>query len=232
MLILAIETATDYSSVALYEDDTELSAWRECTHQDLLRKLASEVGKVFASAGKEFAELDLVTVGLGPGSFTSLRVGLATAKGVCLAHNLPLVGVPSLAALTWQARASLAGLACPVLDARRGEVYAGFFRLAEETVERIGEEFVADGPALAARLAATGESVTLLGQTDLAPVQEAAKQSPVLPGETMGPDAAGIAYLGARLFAAHGGHDLDSLKPIYVRKSYAEEKFDLDLGLK
>jgi tRNA threonylcarbamoyladenosine biosynthesis protein TsaB len=235
MLLLAIETATDHSSVALFEGEVEVASWRERTHQDLLRRLASEVGGVMGRAGRAFSALDLIAVGLGPGSFTSLRVGLATAKGLSLAWDVPLVGVPTLAALTWQARAQFIDLACPVLDARRGEVYAGLFRVEGEAVTRVGEEFVADAPTLAARLREAGEPVTLLGETDLPPVQEAvAVPDPRFPilDSWASPDAAAIAHLAALHFAQSGPDDPDALKPIYVRKSYAEEKFDIDLGLR
>ena len=113
VLTLALETATDRASVVLWEEGVELAAWRETTHQDLLRRLAGEAGRVMEEAGREFSCLDLLCVGLGPGSFTSLRVGLATAKGFSLAYGTPLVGVGSLAAMAWQLRGRVAGLACP-----------------------------------------------------------------------------------------------------------------------
>ena len=236
MLTLALETSTDRASAALFEARCELAAWRTHTHQDLLRRLPDEIGLLFARAGRAFCDLGLVAVGLGPGSFTSLRVGLATAKGIGLARDVPLAGVPSLAALTWQARASLDRVACPVLDARRHELYAGFFRALPEGVVRVGEEFVADAAALAARVAALDEPVTILGGASLPAVAELAVL--LRPRETRfldspsWPDASAIAHLGQRAFAARGADDLDSLRPIYVRRSYAEEKSDIDLGLR
>ena len=120
MLTLAIETATEQAGVVLWEAGRELAAWREVTRQDLLVRLAGQVSQVLSQAERDFEELDLICIGLGPGSFTSLRVGLATAKGLSLAHGTPLVGVGSLAAMAWDFRARVTGLACPVLDARRG----------------------------------------------------------------------------------------------------------------
>jgi len=236
MLTLAIETATDTSSVVVTEEGEELAGWRQVTRQDLCRRLAGEVGRVLEAATRTFHDLDLVCVGLGPGSFTSLRVGLATAKGLCLARHLPLVGIPSLAAMAWQMRHLVTGLACPVLDARRGEVYAGLFRARDDRVERAQEEFVADAVGLADRLRATCEPVTVFGQTDLVPLAtiEAALEgkATLLREPPVVPDAAAIAHLGKGRFREHGADDLSSLHPIYVRKSYAEEKFDLDLGLR
>jgi tRNA threonylcarbamoyladenosine biosynthesis protein TsaB len=247
MLVLALETATDHSSVAVVDDNRPLAAWREVTHQDLLRRLAGEVRRVLAAAGRASTDLGLVAVGLGPGSFTSLRVGLATAKGICAARDLPLVGISSLAAMVWQSHErGLSGLACPLLDARRGEVYAGLFRVSDPDVIRAQEEFVATAAGLAERLRTAGEPVTLLGQADLPPVREARQALSglvsVLPGAPVWPDAVTIAYLACRAFDRHGGDDraggatgatdLDTLRPIYVRKSYAEEAASIDLGLR
>jgi len=236
VLTLAIETATDRSSVVVTRDGDELAGWREFTHQDLCRRLAGEVGRALAGARVAFDDLDLVCVGLGPGSFTSLRVGLATAKGICLARGLPLVGVSSLAAMAWQRRAWIEGLACPVLDARRGEVYAGVFRAGEDGVARVQEEFVADAAGLAERIRQFSEPVTLFGQTDLIPLAEIeaalAGGAPILRDQPILPDAAAVAHLGEVTFRPHRGDDLAALRPIYVRKSYAEEKGDLDLGLR
>ncbi len=236
MLTLGIETATDHSSLVLREGDAELAAWREVTHQDLLQRLAGEVGRVLAQGRRRFEQLELVAVGLGPGSFTSLRVGLATAKGLCLAHGVPLVGVPSLAAMTWQVRARFPGVVCPLLDARRGEVYGGLFQVEGEAVTRVAEEFVATPASLGERVAALGAPVVVLGQMDLAPVEEIAAALPgtatLVRDEVIVPEAGAVAVLGERQFAHRGGDDAGDLHPIYVRKSYAEEKFDLDLGLR
>jgi tRNA threonylcarbamoyladenosine biosynthesis protein TsaB len=248
VLTLAIETATDHSSVVLVQnasgsagvspalDGDELSSWRETTHQDLCRRLAGEVGRVLAGGHKQFSDLDLVCVGLGPGSFTSLRVGLATAKGICLARDLPLVGVSSLAALAWQMRDWVTGLACPLLDAKRGEVYGGIFRAGADWVEQFHPEFVADAAGLAVRIGALDEPVTVFGQTDLIPLAEIetalAGRATVLRDRPLLPDAAALARLGEIKLREHGPDDLASLSPIYVRKSYAEEKGDLDLGLR
>jgi len=236
MLVLAVETATECASVALVEEGRELASWRERTHQDLLLRLAGEVGRVLSRAGRTFAQLDLVCAGLGPGSFTSLRVGLATAKGLCLAYGAPLTGVSSLAAMAWQRRAHITGLACPVLDARRGEVYGGLFRIGGESVTRLAEEFVASPAGLAERLAGCECPVSVFGEVDRLPVGELADalagRAELVRDEVVLPDAGAVAALGARRFAEAGADDLTSLHPIYVRKSYAEEKLDLDLGLR
>jgi tRNA threonylcarbamoyladenosine biosynthesis protein TsaB len=235
MLVLAIEAATERASVALVEDGSERASWRDDTSEDLCRRLAVEVGGVVARANTAFPQLDLVVAGLGPGSFTSLRIGLATAKAVALAHNLSLVGVSSLAAMAWKMTADLHGLLCPALDARRGDLYAAAYRTSPAGLEQVIAEFVAKPDALAAALVELGHPVTVFGQLPPAAVgqleQIGGNRVTVLPARVL-PDAVALAELGRRRFEAHGADDLPTLRPIYIRKSYAEEASDLDLGLR
>jgi tRNA threonylcarbamoyladenosine biosynthesis protein TsaB len=236
MLILAFETSVEHASVVVAEDDQELSAWRAEAHGDLCQRLASEVRSLFVSAERELRDIDLVAVGLGPGSFTALRIGLATAKAIALAWDLPLVGVSSLAAMAWQMRRRLAGLVCPLLDAKRGECYGALYSTTPDRVDPIVPEFVAPVGGLTERLPPGEEPVTVFGQLDTDAISAAASalgtRAKHWPQEPVYPDALAVAELGRLRFAAEGGDDIVSLRPIYVRKSYAEERLDLDLGLR
>jgi len=235
MRVLAIETATDRASVALVEGGSERATWRGDTSEDLCQRLAIHVADVVAEAKTAFAQLDLVAAGLGPGSFTSLRIGLATAKAIAFAHSLPLVGVCSLAAMAWQMTAERRGLLCPALDARRGDLYAAVYRAGGTGLEQVKAEFLAKPDALAAQLAELGEEAAVFGQLppaaitqleQLGGVRVAILRDPVLP------DAVDVAELGRRGFEAQGPANLPALRPIYIRKSYAEEEFGIDLRLR
>ncbi len=236
MLTLALDTAVRRASVVLADDDRELASWRADTHQDLCRRLAPEISDLIERAGRTFPDIDLIAVGLGPGFFTSLRVGLATAKAIALSLDRPLVGVSSLAAMAWHARDRLAGLVCPMLDARRGEVYAAIYRASPHRVEQVEPEFVADPSGLGQRLRPHEESVHLFGQMDAIPVDRIVEA--VGPRacphrrEAVLPDALAVAQLSRRRYTRQGGDDPAPLRPIYVRKSYAEERFDIDLGMR
>jgi tRNA threonylcarbamoyladenosine biosynthesis protein TsaB len=236
MLVLALDTAVERASLVLADDDRELAAWRAHSRHDLCRRLAPELPQLMARARRAFDDLDLVAVGLGPGSFTALRVGLATAKGIALARDLHLVGVSSLAAMAWQVRDRLPSLACPMLDARRGEVYAAVYRTADDGVHALAPEFAASPSDLAQRLSSLDQHVTLFGQLDRLPAEEIARAVGSHPhlwrDETILPDALAVAQLGRRRYNASGADDPASLRPIYVRISYAEERFDIDLGLR
>lgn len=113
MLILAFDTATDVATSALVDDGRVLG---ECVSAP--RRVLADVDSLLADAGAEPGSLDALVVGLGPGSFTSTRIGLSVARGLALALELPAAGVSTLDAL-----ASAQAGAYPVVDARRREVF-------------------------------------------------------------------------------------------------------------
>ena len=113
MLVLAFDTSTDVATYALV-DDAHVLGEGESTARSFL----ADVDELFATAGVEPAGLEALVVGTGPGSFTSTRIGLAVARGLALACDIPVAGVSTLDAL-----ASAVESAFPVLDARRGEVF-------------------------------------------------------------------------------------------------------------
>ena len=139
-LILSIETGTDICSVAL-ANDGELMALRESDEgRDHAKKVALFVDELLKETGVQPDDLDAIAVGKGPGSYTGLRIGVSFAKGMCYALNIPLIAIGSLDALTEVAREDYeAGILdieenewrdaklCPMVDARRMEVYAQVF---------------------------------------------------------------------------------------------------------
>jgi tRNA threonylcarbamoyladenosine biosynthesis protein TsaB len=137
MRILGIDTSTRTTSVALA--GRERASTRD-GHSDVL----VQIDALCREVGIAPAQLDAIAIGAGPGSFTGLRIGMATAKGIAFAAGRPLWAVSSLAALAWHARAADAEAIVAVLDARRGEIYAGCYdrdlvALAPERVMSPGE---------------------------------------------------------------------------------------------
>jgi tRNA threonylcarbamoyladenosine biosynthesis protein TsaB len=140
MKVLGLDTATSTAGIAIVEataDTARVLAWARHDTSGRGADLLVAIDRVCRDAGVAPAALDAVAVGAGPGSFTGLRIGMATAKGIAFAADRPLWAVSSLAALADDALRELAdaqllshtdGLVCAVLDARRGETYAGCFR--------------------------------------------------------------------------------------------------------
>lgn len=131
MKILGLDTATLTSGIAIVDDTRVLAhARHDASHRS--NDLLVTVDAVCKQAGVAPTELDAIAIGAGPGSFTGLRIGMATAKGIAFAAGRPLWAVSSLAALAFDAMIEH-GVIVAVLDARRGEVFAGCYTADAET---------------------------------------------------------------------------------------------------
>lgn len=223
--ILAVESSTLTASVAVLVDD-QLVIERESgvnTHSEALLTLIDEC---LVHAGLALADLSTIAVGAGPGSFTGLRIGMATVKGLCFAANVPLTPVSSLAALALDCRAqgSTEELVVSVLDARRKEIFVGFFRDdAKSRLRPQAAERVIAPTALAGLVAEhPGQSVVLCGDG-------ACKYDELLSGigridreGRLTPSAGSAARLAQHMPAADL---LAAAAPTYVRLPEAEIKF-------
>jgi tRNA threonylcarbamoyladenosine biosynthesis protein TsaB len=142
-LILNLETATTNCSVSLGREG-KLLALREENYQGYSHseKLHVFIDEVMEEAGVTMEELKAVAVSKGPGSYTGLRIGVAAAKGICFALDIPLIATPTLDSLARQLRVSGAGFLVPMLDARRMEVYAKVLNTSHEVVRETRAEII------------------------------------------------------------------------------------------
>lgn len=227
-LILAIDTATLTASAAIVRDGATLAAGDADTgsHSERLMPLIAEL---MAEVGVTPAQLDAIAVGAGPGSFTGLRIGLATAKGLAFAAGKPLWLVSSLAALAWAMRdaAPPGALLVPALDARRGEIYAGFYRLDGGVPRAVAPERVLPPEALAAAIeeaCAGARDAAIAGDALVAHAAALAALPPsvIRLATRATPPAAGVAVVAAAGERADG---LAHGAPAYLRPSEAEVKY-------
>jgi len=163
MLLLALDTATEKGSLALLEDGELVGEIFLETPGSFLVHLLPGLDALLSQTGRRLEEVEAISVSQGPGNFTGLRLGLATAQGLALARGCPLVPVPTMEALA----APLAGESHPVavlVDAKRREVYLGRFDCRGEVPEPLGEPerlAVADLPQrLSPPLTLTGPGLT------------------------------------------------------------------------
>ncbi|MBI4401888.1 MAG: tRNA (adenosine(37)-N6)-threonylcarbamoyltransferase complex dimerization subunit type 1 TsaB [Nitrospirae bacterium] len=157
MKLLAVETATGCQSVAVLDGTAVLARSDEETQGAHAKRLIPTIDRVLTSSGFTLADLEGLAVSIGPGSFTGLRVGLATMTGIRMVTGIPLAAVPTLEAMAWNLRDPDQVL-CPILKARTGEVYWAQYRwtsaghLTTIMEERVGPlELVArslEGPTL------------------------------------------------------------------------------------
>jgi len=125
MLLLSIDTSIRGCSVALHENSGLLANYDLNTDRSSSSMLTTLIKSTVEQSGYNLADLDAVAIGKGPGSYTGLRVGVSTAKGLCYALDKPLIAINTLEAMSLQLRPFFPGhLLCPMIDARRMEVYA------------------------------------------------------------------------------------------------------------
>lgn len=226
-LVLGLETATSCGGVSLSRGGvtdfrllTECIAQPDITHS---RRLMGSVQWAMEAAGVKWEDLDGIGVSIGPGSFTGLRIGLASAKAIAMATGKPLVGVPTLQALALACSGVENGRAVGVLlDARKKEVYAGFFRLDQQLgAVPTGEPRVIPPHTL---LQEIKEPVTLVGPGVAAYREIFAGHGHIdlLPDFLSSPRAAYVGMLAAQMLSEGDSMDPASLSPLYVRASEAE----------
>ena len=127
-LLLSIETSTHSFSCALHREGKLVAEEGSVADQTTASMLAMMIEKLFKEAQVKKDDLSAVVIASGPGSYTGLRIGVATAKGICYALDIPLISIETLKLMAFQGSALIDdGLLCPMLDARRMEVYCALF---------------------------------------------------------------------------------------------------------
>jgi tRNA threonylcarbamoyladenosine biosynthesis protein TsaB len=151
MLILAIDTSTEQGSLALVEEERVLAEYALAAPGTYLKHLLPGVEALLAGAGRDFSDVGAVAVSRGPGNFTGLRIGLATAQGLAWSGNLPLAAVSTLEVLAAQVPCQPQPVAA-LMDAKRREVYLGRYRCLQSRPQALQEPVRLPLDALAAEL--------------------------------------------------------------------------------
>lgn len=133
-LILNIDTVSDIASLCLSENETVIGLVQNDSRNDHASWLHPAIDSLLKNNALSVADLQAVAVNIGPGSYTGVRIGLSTAKGLCFASRIPLIAVSSLKILAKAVQMEALELVCPVIDARRMEVYTAVFN--KELVEK------------------------------------------------------------------------------------------------
>ncbi|MCI7140793.1 tRNA (adenosine(37)-N6)-threonylcarbamoyltransferase complex dimerization subunit type 1 TsaB [Alistipes sp.] len=221
-LILCIETGTDVCSVGIARDGELLSLRESDEGRDHARKVGVFVDELFRETGIAPDDLDAVAVGKGPGSYTGLRIGVSFAKGLCYGLQKPLLSVGSLDALVEVAREDYeAGilsveewdraLLCPMVDARRMEVYAQIFDTEGRALNEVSAEVV-DAQSFAP-YRDQGRPFVIFGSG-------ARKCADVLSGATLvevAPSARGLVRLAQQAFDEGRTEDIAYFEPFYLK---------------
>jgi tRNA threonylcarbamoyladenosine biosynthesis protein TsaB len=221
--ILAIDTSTRVGSIALVEGPL-LKAQNildiRATHN---QRLLPGIERILTDAGWSLDDLDGFAVSLGPGSFTGLRIGLSIVKGLAWATGKPLVGVPTLDGLA--ANVSFVPyMICPILDARKGEIYAALYRQGDEGIPERLTSYMAIKPE--EMLALISETTVIIGDGLLSHGdylrRELGNLLVLAPPHLSVIHASSLAWLGWHRLRSGEFEDVSSCTPLYVRPSEAE----------
>ena len=232
MPLLALETATDVCGVALWQGDrltSEITLRRPRAHAE---RLVPMVEEALRQASLAVRDLKAVAVSMGPGSYTGLRIGVSTAKGLAAALDVPLVGVPSLEALAAQVApwADAGDEVCAAFKARREEVYAARFRVidgaaleevAPTSVLGLGEISAWLGDVREGRLWLVGEGAPDVARAAGADVRAGAIR--LLPTDVAAPSAAWVARLAQERIRRGEREDLAAFEPFYLKAFVAQK---------
>ena len=222
MLMLAFESSAKAASVALCRDGSLIGQTVQCsglTHSRTLLPIAEDL---LHNTEHSMREVDCFAVACGPGSFTGIRIGVSTVKGLSWAADKPCIGVSTLAAMAWNG-VDAGGLVCAVMDARRSEVYKALFRIVEGRPVRLCEDRAVPLQILAEELAAYPDAPFLVGDGAILAdkyLQECGLRSRLAPEPLQLQNAWGVAM------EADGkpvGASQDLL-PTYLRLSQAERE--------
>lgn len=229
MRILSIDTTAMLGSVALTDGVRIIVSEQQGIPGTHSERLMTTIDHVLSLAGWSRADIAAIAVALGPGSFTGLRIGLAAAKGIALALSLPVFGVSSLESLALNA-AGFDGAVVPLIDARRGEIYAAAYRVEiGKRPKRILKKCALPPDMLIRKLKAIRGRMILVGDGALEHggllQKSVGKRAEIAFGAQCLPQAANLAFLALSRLKKGRGDDIAALVPDYVRRSDAEIGF-------
>jgi tRNA threonylcarbamoyladenosine biosynthesis protein TsaB len=242
MKILGLDTSLSVASVAISEDGRVVAedvyprqrtaGGAKSNHAEIILPL---IDSVLQRAGIGLSDVAGIAVSIGPGSFTGVRIGLSTVKGLAYGTGIPAIGISTLQAIAARV-AGFEGMVCPVLDARKGEVYGAIFRKHGNQLERLTEDTLMTIANFLEELRDLGRPARCLLIGDGATVcRSLVQKAPDLQIHTADEDAmpsaaAAIALLSERQFTDHRALRLDDLAPVYLRRPECESRMKLTVS--
>ncbi len=236
MRVLGIDSSGLVAAAAIVDDGKLVAHYRtdhKKTHSQTLLPMISEIMRMTECGPGTF---DLIAAAAGPGSFTGLRIGAATAKGLAYAYGIPIVPVSTLEALAWQL-CDNEGIVCPVMDARRGQAYTALYRMepvwgstdgAASVMTEILSPRAADMGYVIEKINEAGERTVFIG--DGIPVfSDLIREKVTVPYRCAPPwrnrqSAAAVAFLGEKKYLSGVSETADTFAPVYLRPSQAERE--------
>jgi len=229
MRVLALDTSSMVASVAVVDESKllgEITFNYKKQHSTILLPM---IDKLLKSLEIQITEVDAIACASGPGSFTGLRIGAATAKGLCHGANKPIIGIPTLDGLAFNLAYSR-GIICPIMDALRDNVYTSIYRWEGDGLFKVQDYMAVHIDEIIEKLKVFNEKVIFLG--DGVPVHEEKIKDELSINASFAPvhlnmqKASSIGALALRRLQKGDLDDYLSFAPFYLRKSQAEREYD------
>jgi tRNA threonylcarbamoyladenosine biosynthesis protein TsaB len=227
MKILGFDTGTNWCSTGLIDGDEILGEWTIKSRMTQLTRVIPGIKMLLEAKDIKLSELDGIAVTIGPGSFTGARLGLVTARSLSQVTGINLAGINSLEALVFQLQVR-DGLMVPLIDARKGEIYAGFYRYNGDEIIKVRDSCLYKTSELAEELNNINEKCNFIGQglknykDDITeklhvPFTWASEIHGIIRGST-------VAFLGKLRLSAGEKDNYLNLLPVYIRPPDAKVK--------
>lgn len=225
MIILGIDTSSIVATCAIATEDrliAELVVNNKKTHS---QKLLPAIARMFEESDMSIESVDAIAVAKGPGSFTGLRIGVSTAKGLAFALQKPVVGINTLDALAYNV-GLCEKLVCPLLNARRGQVYTALYQGDITKIRRLTEYMAVGLDEITGLIHTKGQPVIFLGDGAIVYKQEikdALGDLSITSSSAFSmPRASSVAFLGIETLVRGEYQSAEDLEPFYLRRSQAE----------
>lgn len=227
MKILAIDSSGLVASVAIVTEDVLLAEYTvnfKKTHSQTLLPMLNEIVKMVEL---DLPQVDAIAVSAGPGSFTGLRIGSATAKGLGLALDIPVIAVPTVDSLAYNLFGT-EDLICPLMDARRSQVYTGLYDFSEDQFQVISSQMVVPVEEIIEKVNQLGRKVIYLG--DAVPIYREILEEKTEVSHSFAPlhlsrqRAGAVGALGVLYYRKNMIQTAEEHQPVYLRLSQAERE--------
>jgi tRNA threonylcarbamoyladenosine biosynthesis protein TsaB len=217
LLVLSLDTSTRGCSVAVHQNNELLACYELFTDKSSSGMLTTLIQNTVEHAGFQLSDIDVVAVAKGPGSYTGLRIGVSTAKGLCFALDKPLVSVNTLEAMAAQLRGSLPVdyLLCPMIDARRMEVYCAIFDQQLNPIQTT-QALIIDENSFLELL--TKQKIVFFGDgADKCKTVLGANPNAVFMPNTIFPSAKTIGHIASKAIDNQQFEDIETFEPFYLK---------------
>ena len=228
MKILGIDTSTMAANVAVLEDDKLICEYTINTKKTHSQKLMPMIENILKLSDLDIKEIDAIAICVGPGSFTGLRIGMATAKAMAHVNNIPLIGVNSLEILGANMDLCNRNI-CSILDAQRNQVYMNKYILKDDKITELEEISIKPIDELLEEISSSNEDWVLVGES----VYKYKEKIEEISNITIPSPANNITKASTLCFVARDKmlsndqvYNCYNINPMYIRKSQAEEQYE------